>query len=100
MKYYTVFAQAYGEGNYGNCTYNANDTQCSANAGGAAGTGNSGTGGGLANTGVGLVALLTIACAIVFVSLVVRIWRRKPVQVVDTIQEVEPEEAKRLSGRY
>ncbi|SRR6266540_3259886 len=99
MKYYTVFAQAYGEGNYGNCPYNACSTQC-ASAGGA--TDSSGSnGGGLANTGIGLVTLLTIACLIILVSLIVRVWRRKPAaQEVADIQEVDATEEKRLSDRY
>jgi hypothetical protein len=99
MKYYSVFAQAYGQGNYGDCTYNSTSTQCATAAGGSTPGGSSG--GGLANTGVALVGLLTIACLIVFVSLIVRAWRRKPIsQEIQAIQEVDPEEEKRLSDRF
>jgi hypothetical protein len=100
MKYYSVFAQAYGQGDYGNCTYNENTSQCITSAGAGTGGSNNG-GGGLANTGISLVALLTIACLIVFVALMVRIWRRKPAtQEVETIEDADTEDEKRLADRY
>jgi hypothetical protein len=47
------------------------------------------------------VALLTLACLIVFVGLIVRAWRRKPAaQEVEAIQEVDADEEKRLSDRF
>lgn len=98
MKYYSVFAQAYGQGNYGDCIYNdTTSAQCSTSAGGTTGN-DTGNGGGLADTGVALVTLLTIACLIIFVSLIVRAWRRKP--VVQEVKEVDPDEEKRLSDRF
>jgi hypothetical protein len=97
MKYYSVFAQAYGQGKYGECTYNnSTSTQCTTGAGGT--SGNNSSGGGLANTGIGLVAILTLACLIVFASLIIRAWRRKP--VAQEIQEVDEDEEKRLSDRF
>jgi hypothetical protein len=100
MKYNTVFAQAYGQGNYGECTYNdTTSTQCSTSTGGAGTTNNNtGTGGGLANTGMALVTLLTLACLIVLASLVVRVWRRKP--VAEEVQDVAEDEEKRFSDRF
>lgn len=80
-KYYTVnFAQAYGESAYGDCVYN--DTTSCQTSGGSTGSGtgsNSGSGnsaGGLANTGIMVVAFVTLACLIMFIALVVRLWRR------------------------
>ncbi|MET1033368.1 MAG: hypothetical protein ABWX94_02625 [Candidatus Saccharimonadales bacterium] len=32
----------------------------------------------LANTGIAVIALVTVACLIIFVALLVRVWRRKP----------------------
>lgn len=85
MRYYIpYFAQAYGEGAYGANTYSCSQTQidagtCVAGAGtgGGSGTGAGGTGGGLANTGFSIVLIMTLACLIVFVSLLVRMWRRQ-----------------------
>jgi hypothetical protein len=99
MKYYSVFAQAYGEGNYGDCTYNATTGQC-VSAGGTAGGNSGGTGGGLANTGITLVALLTLACLIIFVSLIVRAWKRKPVPQPVEVEELDEAAEKRLSDRF
>jgi hypothetical protein len=91
MKYYSLyFGQAYGEGNYGEGTYSCttqqiNDGSCtSASAGGSTGSGN---GSGLTNTGIAVAAIVTLACLIIFVSLIVRIWRRKPIVQPVTIEE-------------
>jgi hypothetical protein len=91
MKYYTLnFAQAYGSGQYGSGKYSCTTQQqqdgtCTPATGGATGsgsgtgTGAGGTGGSqLTNTGIAVMAIVTIACLIIFVSLIVRIWRRKP----------------------
>jgi hypothetical protein len=85
MKYYSLyFGQAYGEGNYGDGTYSCTaqqqaDGTCAAGAGST-----SGGGSGLADTGVAIAAIVTIACLILFVAMIVRIWRRKP-----ALQEAE-----------
>ena len=80
MKYYsTYFGQAYGEGNYGECLYSPTTEQQQASNCAAAGTANGGaSGGGLSDTGIGIVAVITLACLIIFAALLVRIWRRKP----------------------
>lgn len=98
MKYYSVFAQVYGQGNYGDCTYNSATQQCTT-AGGASG-GSSGTGSGLADTGITLVTLLTLASLIIVVSLIIRAWKRKPVPQPVKVEEVDEVEEKRLSDRY
>ena len=91
MKYYSLyFGQAYGEGNYGQCSY-SDQTQCSTSAGGGTSSGGSsgtgsGSGAGLTNTGIAVALIVTLACLIIFISLVVRIWRRKP-----TVQPVAVE---------
>jgi hypothetical protein len=69
------FAAAYGEGDYGECNYQST-TSC-ATASGSTGSGTSGSGGTLTNTGIAIAVIITLACIIIFVSLVVRIWRRK-----------------------
>ncbi len=78
MKYYvTYFGQLYGEGLYGDGTYScsatqqANGTCSSATAGSTNGNNN------LTDTGIAVVGFVTLACLIIFVSLVVRIWRRR-----------------------
>jgi hypothetical protein len=68
------FAQAYGTGNYGQGRYSCTTQQ--QQAGTCSSSSNSG--GTLTNTGIEVVAIVTLACLIIFVSLVVRIWRRKP----------------------
>jgi hypothetical protein len=112
MKYYSVFAQAYGQSNYGECVYN-DTTQCANSGGGSAGgstgtgstngggsAGNSGNSGGLANTGLELAIILTVACLLAFAALVVRIWRRKPAVQEADIEEADDADQRRLSGRY
>jgi hypothetical protein len=85
MKYYSLyFAQSYNEGAYGEGSYActevqiANDTCdiASAGTGGAGGSGANGSGG-LVDTGLSLLVLATLACFVVFVALLVRIWRRQ-----------------------
>jgi hypothetical protein len=46
-----------------------------------AGGGTTGTGansGGLADTGIAIAGIVTLACLLIFVALLVRVWRRKP----------------------
>lgn len=90
MGHYTLyFAQAYGEGSYGTCAYSEGETSAGvcAGAGTGTGTGNN-SGGGLADTGLAIAAIVTLACLLIFVALVVRVWRRKP-----ALQEVEADTA-------
>ena len=104
MKYYNLYfsqaGQAYGEGNYGESTYSCTTQQeangeCTAAAGGGTSGGSSGSGG-LADTGMAVLIFATLACLIIFVSLIVRIWRRKPalqpVLVDEEPQVQQPEE--------
>lgn len=70
------FAAAYGEGYYGECDYQAT-TSCATAGGSTNGTGSSG--GTLANTGLAIAVIVTLACLLIFVSLIVRVWRRKKV---------------------
>ncbi len=74
MRGYTTsyFADVYGHGSYGSCNYD--QTNCSTSAGGS-GSG-SGSGGSLVDTGTVLVVVVTVACLIIFASLLVRFWRR------------------------
>jgi hypothetical protein len=58
-------ADVYGSGTFGGCDYNS--STCTNGAGGT---------GGLANTGVILIGIATLACLIILVAIVVRVWRR------------------------
>jgi hypothetical protein len=86
MKYYSFyFAQAYGDSAYGEGNYSCT-TEQQANGTCTTTGGATSSNGGLANTGVAVLAVVTVACLIVFAALAVRIWRRpKPV-----MQEVTP----------
>jgi hypothetical protein len=68
--YFERFAQAYGVGSYGSCTYST-ASNCSAST---ATNGNSSSV--LTNTGFMVAAIVTLACLIIFVSLLARWWRR------------------------
>lgn len=65
-RYY--FAQSYGQGNYSSCSYN-DSTSCSTSGGSSS----SGT---LTNTGTMVLLVVSVACLIIFVALIVRFWRR------------------------
>jgi len=74
MQYLTdSFAATYGTCAYGVSTYENGTCQTSTSGGSASG---SSAGGLLTNTGFDLLLVATMACAIVFVSLVVRFWKR------------------------
>lgn len=78
MKYFTIFGQSYGEDTYGSCDYVADGQASSHNCTvAAAGTGAADSTGGLADTGISIVAVLTLACLLIFIALIVRLWRRK-----------------------
>lgn len=68
------FAAAYGEGDYGECNYQST-TSCTTTGGSTGSTGSSG--GTLANTGLAIAVIVTLACLIIFVSIIIRVWRRK-----------------------
>src|SRR5690242_16291591 len=59
----TQFAQAYGEGAYNSCTYNCANGQASSSRE-------------LVNTGVAVAGVVTLACLIALVAVLVRVWRR------------------------
>jgi len=87
--HYTLyFAQAYGEGSYSSCNYSEGETSEGVCAGASTGTGNSPSGG-LADTGLAIAGIVSLACLLVFVAILVRVWRRrKPaLQVVSAEQE-------------
>lgn len=85
-QYYTVFAQAYGEGSYGACTYN-NSTSCTASSGSSSSGSSSGV---LANTGFDILLVITLACALIFAALLVRMSRKnnraKQVPIAEPIE--------------
>jgi hypothetical protein len=83
MKYYivTTFASTYGSCNYGTDSFDNSSANCvsgSGTGGSSSGGGSAGGGstGGLSNTGFDIVLAATLACIIVFTSLVVRFVRR------------------------
>lgn len=100
--YYITIGQAYGEGSYSECVYN-NTESCDTSGGGTnpgtgTGTGsNTDTNGGgqLTDTGFMVVLIVTLACILLFIALIVRIWKRpsrKPVPqeiVNDDIDSLE-----------
>lgn len=70
-----TIADAYGQGTYGGCTYNQSSA-CSTSASTNGASSTSGSTGTLADTGIVLIAIVTIACVLIFVGLLVRFWRR------------------------
>jgi len=73
MRAYTTpyFAEVYGQGSYNTCNYNK--TNCSTATGG---NGSSSGSGGLVDTGMAVAVIITVACVLVLVALLVRFWRR------------------------
>ena len=67
MSHYYL-ASTYGSNNFGTCTYDSN---------GACTTTGASSGGSLVDTGTFVLGFVTIAAVIIFVALVVRIWKRK-----------------------
>ncbi len=67
-------AQSYGSGAYNSSTYQNGTTTAST----APGPNNSSgtTGSTLTNTGFDIALIVTIACTVIFVALVVRFWKR------------------------
>jgi hypothetical protein len=64
------FAAVYGSGAFGEGEYSVGQTAtgAAANAGG----------GSLVNTGVMVVSVATLACLLIFVALLTRLWKQKP----------------------
>jgi len=72
MYYYSIFfAQLYGRGLYGRATYSCTVEQK------ASGLCDTTTSNGLVNTGIAVTGFVTLACIIIFLTLVLRVWRRK-----------------------
>jgi hypothetical protein len=94
---YHYFAQAYNEGSYGQGTYSCTDEQVADGTCVAATSSSSGGGsGGLVDTGMAVLVVVTLACLILFVTLLVRIWRRPALvpQEVETDPDVqEPDQS-------
>lgn len=70
-----ILADVYGGGNYDSAAYGSGSS-----------TGTSTTtssGGTLSNTGFDILLIASIACAIIFVALVVRFWKRPKVAKTD-----------------
>lgn len=69
---YNIVAQAYGSSNYGSCNYNDGSTCTSTGTT----TTTTSSGGTLVNTGTMVIAFVALAAFIIFIALIVRIWRR------------------------
>jgi hypothetical protein len=67
---YYRFAAAYGEGAYGECTYNCGTEQSTST--GSTGSNSSS----LTDTGIAVAGIITLACLIALVAILVRVWRR------------------------
>ncbi|HUC89715.1 MAG TPA: hypothetical protein VMR45_02850 [Patescibacteria group bacterium] len=65
--YLKLLAQAYGEGNYSDCIYN--NTKSCTSSGGSQSI--------LANTGLMIAIIVTLACLLIFMALIVRYYRRR-----------------------
>jgi len=78
---YTTVAQAYGSNNYGSCDYNCATT--SGSTGSSTGAGGSNP---LANTGVAIVGVVTLACLIIFIALLVRFVGRRKHDKISVVQ--------------
>jgi hypothetical protein len=102
MRYYynPLVADVYGSGPYGCDSYNTNNTSnCTTSGGGSTGGGaGTGSGGALTNTGIAVLAVVSVACAVICIALLVRFWRRghkteaaaEPVPVEDDDQADQP----------
>jgi hypothetical protein len=76
----SLFAATYGSNAYDTSTYGGNVTT-QTSTGGAAGGGLQ-----LSNTGIAIASIVTIACLILLVAILVRVWRR-PAKNVDPSPE-------------
>lgn len=95
MRHYMIFGQAYGQGTYGNCEYGGDSANCVTVAGGSNNSQDV-RNGGLSDPGVNVIFIISLACLIVFVVLLIRFWRHKP----SPVQEIEEIEDKRFSSRF
>jgi hypothetical protein len=70
-----TFASTYDSGAYGAGAYETSTTTA---GGGTTSSGGTTAGGGsvLTNTGFDIALIVTLACALIFVALVVRFWRK------------------------
>ena len=76
------FAQSYGEGAYGNCVFNATSAQLAACNGSSSS---------LVNTGLVVGGLVTLAAAILLISVLVRVWKRKKAKARAVKNNIPPE---------
>lgn len=79
MLYILNFANVYNSGAYGAATYGG--TAVTAQAGGSSGSGAAATGGAtvggtLSNTGFDILLVGSIACFLIFMAVIVRLWHR------------------------
>lgn len=68
----TTFAYSYNAGSYGGSAYATGSNTSSAQNANQGATAN----GTLSNTGFDILAVVTIACVIIFAALLIRFWRR------------------------
>jgi hypothetical protein len=85
MQYITEFAtdtyntNTYGGGSYSTGSASATVTTPTASTNTSSGSASSAPKGGtLSNTGIDIFAAATMACLIIFISLIIRFWKRKP----------------------
>jgi hypothetical protein len=71
----TYNANSYGGGSYATSSASTTVTTPVTSSGSVTSTAKSGT---LSNTGVDIFAAVTMACLIIFVSFIIRFWKRKP----------------------
>ncbi|HSW65989.1 MAG TPA: hypothetical protein VLI54_02520 [Bacillota bacterium] len=76
----TQVADAYGAGTFGSCDYNS--STCASSAGNT---------GGLANTGVMVIGVATLACLIILMAILVRVWRRPAKPATEEVAAVDVE---------
>jgi hypothetical protein len=75
----SYFASTYGSGTYESSTYNGSTTSTTTGATTTSSTTGSGV---LTDTGFDVILAMSLAVAIIFVALIVKIWHRPARQVV------------------
>jgi hypothetical protein len=98
MHVYTtsLLASTYSSSNYDGSTYNGSSTTST--------TTSSLAGGSLADTGTVVIAFVTVACLVIFVALLVRLWKKKPSQTGQVTSPLAPPAvtgtAETIDGRH
>jgi len=82
------FAQAYGSGAYSSGTYSCTTQQQTSGQCATSTPGSDGSGNPLVNTGITLIGIIALACLLIVVGIVVRVWRRKAAVPI-TVDEEE-----------